>query len=178
MVGLFSHKRASASANALHTLLVSAAFLAVALQANAMTPADCVPALEQSFHPNDEPTDFGHGHVLTHLEKRGYHNPSDAWGADEFWLTNCSTGETVWARTAEYDDYGKPFEHFNHTEDINLAVEDLRSNVEPGFWLEEVEEIAKNMGAEVRFFGTDHKESCGCRVFYPELRGDKERYEA
>jgi hypothetical protein len=149
-------------------LAVPVVLLACSLQ---VTAKDC--AVEFIHHYDDAPQDWTEGHVLTRGGHQGYHNPSDAWGAVEFEVQNCASGERVLVRTSEED--GSE-DVFNVSTSVEARLNEIQMNEAPSNWVSILESEARSLGAKIRLSGISEKESCGRRVFYPELRGDKEPY--
>ena len=126
-------------------------------------------------HISDLPEDFGEGHTLTYSGHKGYHNPSDAWGADEVKLQNCATGAWTRVRMAEQNEYGKDV--YNYATETKAELERLKETP-AGSWVSSFEQTAQKLGAKLKGAGVSDTETCGCKVFYPDLRGDKKRFEA
>ncbi|EAQ46117.1 NADH dehydrogenase subunit J [Roseobacter sp. MED193] len=125
-------------------------------------------------HALDAPEDWSQGHVLSRGGHSGYHNPSDAWGAVELTLENCATGQNVVVRTSEQRE--DTTEVFNAADKVEALMNDISSLANANTWVSRLQSQAMNSGAKVRHSGISNTESCGCRVFYPELRGNKEPY--
>ena len=154
-----------------HRLTIAASIVLLGCSAD-VSAEDC--AWDYIHHSGRAPVDAGQGHVLTRDGHSGYHSPNDAWGAEEVLLQDCRTGVFVRVRTEERDDRG------NYAFDASDAIDAYLAEMPPeasGTWVQALAERARAVGAAIRFEGTSDEESCGCRAFYPDLRGGKKQYE-
>ena len=125
-------------------------------------------------HTTSAPTDFGRGFVESRQGHAGYHNPSDYWGANRVTILDCKTGEAIRLTEVATDGSDEPI--FDRSDDIagllDMAVATPASEMLAFLTQEAVERGIEN---ETAVYDV---EACGCRAFYPELRGNKAAYEA
>jgi hypothetical protein len=124
-------------------------------------------------HVTPAPTDFGNGVIEVRQSHAGYHNPSDYWGAERVMLASCETGQSVRLTETARNNYGEKI--IDHTETVaglldqarQMAAADLIEFLSQEATTREIESDTFAFGPEI----------CGCRAFYPELRGEKTPYE-
>ncbi|MBD3676854.1 MAG: hypothetical protein HUJ27_00440 [Rhodobacteraceae bacterium] len=134
-------------------------------------PQDCVS--DYIHHSNLAPTDFGNGIVLEHQEHVGYHSPTDYWGAKRVTLVDCARGREIQlTRSARNGAGWRVVRRERAVQRLLDGGEGLR----PDELFAYVEERAEKSRIPIEQ-STFETETCGCRAFYPELRGDKKRYE-
>lgn len=135
-------------------------------------PEDC--AREYIHYHTLAPTNFGNGVILIHNEHVGYHNPSYYWAATRLTFVDCGSGRAIELLQAARNDSDLLVINKEN------AVQRLFSEgagMAPDTLMPFVTDFAERHSIPMEN-GTIEGETCGCRAFYPELRGDKEPYEA
>jgi hypothetical protein len=125
-------------------------------------------------HATRAPTDYGNGVILMHNSHAGYHNPSDYWGATRVTFVDCATGRAVELTRTARNNAG--WRVINKERAVTRLLED-GTGMQPDQLFAMVTERAERRRVPMESW-TIEGETCGCRAFYPELRGNKKRYEA
>lgn len=142
-----------------------------ALQGGPTKPEQC--SYQMVHHSIAAPRDLGGGLIVADRNHGGYHG-ADHWAADRALVTDCGSGSEILLERSASEGIGET------VHDRAPQVDALLSKVQgPGEAAERMAYLrsqAKRQRIHAEEFSSD-AESCGCRVFYPELRGDKKPYQ-
>lgn len=127
-------------------------------------------------HYRDVPQDLGNGIILTHIGHKGYISKEEAWGATGVVLRDCKTGQFVSIRLSQENGGADGKSTFDHTQVFDDKMEKLKATNSSPVVLKDFEQLAELIGAPVKANGISELEACACQAFYPELRGEKTRY--
>ncbi|MBK4215409.1 hypothetical protein JJJ17_05660 [Paracoccus caeni] len=115
----------------------------------------------------DEPKDLGGGLIRRDTSFASF-------STDEHYVdvTDCRSGEQrTLMRRGNFGEDDRPFDHSVNVDKVLIAFQD-RDTSNPLAYLEA---LAEEQGVAVQSDVTSEEE-CGCRAYYPELRGGKSSY--
>ncbi len=132
--------------------------------ASSLTAADCA---ENSLHSSSgPPQDLGRGLVGQDVLSTGFQSPDATWVLSQQTLFDCAEGRQATLLRQHGSTDGAI--DINHSEEVAALMQDV-SSFEAA--------LADATAASIPVDVTSTAETCGCRVYYPELRGSKNPYE-
>jgi len=141
-----------------------------------LSPDDCR-VMFGGHGGTNPPFDFGRGLVGT----EGSDSPPDGYSYSFFEIKDCRSGQVAQVNTALWEQRGKGWVNILRNADpdgFKTAVLSREKGQEFEWILQSLERYGLTGNVVTAVYEDHETETCGCRVYYPELRGDKEPYEA
>ncbi len=144
-------------------------------QPDPVGPEQCV--VNRRVHGEDRaPIDMGDGLISTEATYLSFPGPSGAMSVANTTVKDCRSGRTLLLKRRTHNAPRKI--DFDHSAKVDALLTSSQGRGVAAARLAYLAAEARRQGIEAYADEPSdaNRESCGCSVFYPELRGDKQSY--